>query len=57
MKVSSLKIKSLKGRKCIVECEGVKSVINKADNTEISFERKGNTVTFETQPDAEYILI
>lgn len=56
-KVSSLKIKSLKGRKCTVECEGIKSVINKADNKEIPFERKGNIVAFETQPDAEYILI
>ena len=56
-KVSSLKIKSLKGRKCTVECEGIKSVINKADNKEISFERNGNTVAFETQKDAEYVLI
>ena len=56
-KVSSLQIKSLKGRKCTVECEGIKSVVNKADNKEIPFERKGNTVSFETQIDAEYILL
>ena len=56
-KVYSLKINSLKGRKCIVECEGIKSVINKADNKEVPFERKGNTVLFETQIDAEYILL
>ncbi len=53
----SLKIKSLEGRKCNVECDGIKTVINKADNKEIPFERKGNTVTFETQKDAEYVLI
>ena len=56
-KVSSLEIKSLKGRKCTVECEGIKSVINKADNKEIPFERKGNTVSFDTQIDAEYVLL
>ncbi len=56
-KLSSLEIKSLKGRKCTVECDGIKSVINKADNKEILFDRNGNTVTFETQVDAEYILI
>ena len=56
-KVSSLKIKSLKGRKCTVECEGIKAVINKADKKEIPFERKGNTVSFDTQIDAEYILL
>ncbi len=56
-KVAFLRIKSLKGRRCIVECEGIKSVIRKADNKEILFERKDNTVSFETQQDAEYILI
>ncbi len=56
-KVSALEIKSLKGRKCTVECEGIKSVIKKSDNKEIPFERKGNTVTFETQTYAEYVLI
>ncbi len=56
-KVSSLTIKSLMGRKCTVQCDGIKSVINKADNKEIPYERNGNTVSFETQKDAEYILI
>ncbi len=56
-KVSSLEIKSLKGRKCTVECSGVKSVINKADNKEIPFERKENTVSFETQENIDYVLI
>lgn len=56
-KVSSLGIKSLKGRKCTVECEGIKSIINKADNKEVPFERMGRMVSFETKVDAEYILI
>lgn len=55
-KVDLLKIKSLKGRKCTVECEGIKSVISKADNKEIPFEIKSNIVCFDTQIDAEYIL-
>ena len=55
--VTSLKIKSLMGRKCTVKCDGIKTVINKADNKEIPCERNGNTVSFETQKDAEYILI
>ncbi len=56
-KVSSLTIKSLMGRKCTVQCDDIKSVINKADNKEIPCERNGNTVSFETQKDIEYILI
>ena len=56
-RVTSLEIKSLKGRICNVECSNVKSVTNKADNTEISFNRKGDTIIFETQAEAEYILI
>lgn len=56
-KIISLKIKSLKGRKCTVECSDIKSVIRKADNKEIPCERNGNTVSFETQEDNEYILI
>ncbi len=56
-KVSSLKIKSLKGRKCTIECEGIKSVINKTDNKEIPFERKGNIVSFDTQENTDYVLI
>ncbi len=56
-KVLSLEIKSLKGRKCTVECDGIKSVISKADNKEIPFERKGNTISFETQENKDYVLI
>lgn len=55
--VSSLKIKSLKGRKCTVECAGIKSVIRADDNKEIQFGREGDTVSFETKAQEEYILI
>jgi hypothetical protein len=55
-KLSSLRIKSLKGRNCNVQYSGIKSVIRKADNTEIPFERKGDRVSFETEIDTEYII-
>ncbi|MBO5359209.1 MAG: hypothetical protein J6B25_00055 [Clostridia bacterium] len=56
-KVNSLKIKSLKGRKCTVECDSIKSVIRKSDNQRIDFTAEGNTVTFETKENETYILI
>ena len=56
-RVTALTIKSLKGRKCTVECEGVKSVIRKSDKTEIPFTKAENVVSFETQVEEEYILI
>ncbi len=56
-KVCALTIKSLMGRKCVVQCDGIKSVINKADNKKIAFDVVGNVVSFETDKDAEYILI
>jgi len=56
-KISLLTIKSLKGRKCTVECDGIVSVVNKADNSAVAFEKTGSAVSFETQPDAEYILM
>ncbi len=55
--ITSLEIKSLKGRACTVECSNIKSVINKADNSEIPFNRVGDAISFETQADAEYVLI
>ena len=55
--VTSLIIKSLMGRKCTVQCSGIKSVVSKADNNEIPFIRTGDKVSFETQKDTEYILI
>lgn len=56
-KVTSLKILSLRGRKCTVECDGIKSVVRESDKKEIPFDRKGNTVSFETQENENYILI
>lgn len=55
--VISLRIKSLKGRNCTVQCNGIKSVLKNSDNTEIPYNRTGNTVSFETQADEEYVLI
>ena len=52
-----LEIKSLKGRTCTIECSNIKSVINKADNSEIPFNRVGDAITFKTQVDTEYVLI
>ncbi len=54
--VTSLKVKSLQGRKCTVQCDGIKAVLS-ADNTEIPFNKSGNTVIFETLVGEEYILI
>ena len=56
-KISSLKIKSLRGRMCTVECAGIKRVIRESDKKEISVRRDGNTVSFETQADEVYVLI
>ncbi len=56
-RVISLVIKSLKGRICTVKCEDIKSVVRKEGKTEISCNRNGDTVSFETEADAEYILI
>ncbi len=55
--VSSLKIKSLKGRKCSVECTGIINVVRESDNAQIPYKKDGNTVTFGTQTDETYILI
>lgn len=56
-KVTSLKIRSLKGRVCNVECSDIKSVVKESDRQEIPFKRNGNVVSFETQADTTYILI
>ena len=56
-KVISLKIKSLKGRACNVECSDIKSVVRESDKTEIEYIRNGDTVSFETQADETYIII
>ena len=56
-KIVSLCIKSLRGRKCTVQCGGIKSVVRKSDNSDVAFEKKGNLILFETQADTEYVLI
>ncbi len=56
-KITSLKIKSIKGRTCRVECSDIKSVIRESDKKQIPFTRDGNTVSFETQEDTVYVLI
>ena len=56
-KVSSLKIRSLRGRRCNVECGDIKNIINDTDKEEIPFTKNGDMVSFETQPDAEYTFI
>ena len=57
VQISSLTIKSLKGRPCKVECSDIKSVVRASDKKEIPFRKDGNTVTFETEADTSYILI
>ena len=55
--VASLKIQSLRGRNCSVECAGIGEVIRESDNALIPCKIEGNTVTFETQLGETYILI
>lgn len=55
--ITSLKIKSLKGRTCFVECSDIINVIRKSDENPIGFNKEGNTVSFETEAGEEYILI
>ena len=56
-RISSLIIKSLKGRSCKVECAGVTTVVRMSDLVKIPCTKDGNTVTFETQADETYILL
>ncbi len=56
-RLSALEIKSLKGRKCTVECADVKAVIRKSDNSEIAFSKAGSLLSFETEADEAYILV
>lgn len=56
-KVTSLKIKSLRGRKCSVECEGIDSVICESDNSKVTFTEDKGIISFDTQADTTYILI
>ncbi len=56
-KISSVKIKSLKGRLCNVDFKDIKSVVRESDNKEIEFKRNGDIITFETQENETYNLI
>lgn len=55
-KVTSLKIKSLMGKRCTVMCDGIKGVVS-TEGTKIPFATEGKIITFEAQKDTEYILI
>ena len=55
-KISSIKIKSLKGRICNVDFAYVKSVKRESDGEEVPFTRNGNVISFETQADEVYLL-
>ena len=56
-KITTLKIKSLRGRKCTVECDDIKRIVRESDKKEIPFKKDGSKVCFETEADEEYILI
>jgi hypothetical protein len=56
-KVTTLSLKSLKGRKCTVQCDGIGAVVRKSDGAEVPCERNGDSITFATQADTEYVLI
>ncbi|MBO5857949.1 MAG: hypothetical protein J6Q87_06835, partial [Clostridia bacterium] len=56
-KISSIKIKSLKGRNCNVEIEDIKTIVRESDNKKVEFKKNGNIVTFETQENEVYNLI
>ena len=53
--VTSFKVKSLMGRTCVVESDNVKNIL--CDGKDVPFTRTEDTITFETQKGAEYVLI
>ena len=55
--ITSLKIKSLKGRRCVIECDDIKNVIISENKKKVKFSKKENIVEFNTIADTEYILI
>ena len=55
--IASLKIKSLKGRICNVECSDIQCVISESDKKEVEHKKENGTVSFETRADETYILI
>ena len=56
-KISSVKIKSLKGRLCNVDFADIKSAVRESDNKEIEFKRNGNIISFETKENETYLLL
>ena len=56
-KVTSFRIKSLRGRKCTVDCAEVKNVIRESDKTAVPFKKDGSTLTFETTANEVYVMI
>jgi hypothetical protein len=55
-KITSLKIKSLKGRACNLQSDNIKSVIRESDNKQIEFKKNGDIITFETQENETYLF-
>ncbi len=55
--ITSFRIKSLNGRVCKIESDGIKSIVRETDKKEIPFSIDGNTVSFETESDTTYILM
>ena len=55
--IVSLKIKSLMGRQCTVECDRISRIIVADTGKKIKFKKDSNIVTFKTNADTEYILI
>ena len=55
-KLTSLKIKSLAGRKCTVECDNVISVVRVHDKKKIKFKVSDNSISFNTESGCEYVI-
>ncbi len=55
--ISHLRITSLKGRICSVDCPDIKTVVRESDKKEVPFRKDGNIVSFETEANTDYLLI
>ena len=56
-KISSLKIKSLKGRKCFVESSEIKNIIRQSDKKKVPFTKENDIISFETEANEVYVLM
>ena len=56
-KITSLRIRSLAGRNCVVECDSVDAVIRASDKKKIKFKRTQNCIEFKTENNTDYILV